>query len=242
MTRITSTVVAALIVCAGSAIANAGIAEVSSERLIRTDSNAGGSQDGIYDVYGPAIYGAFSDDVSSYQDGGDGSYGSGYAYQNTTIDPGHYYGSTEAYASAEPDDIGFGISDGYGSSRVEVEFTITGTESFVLTGTGGGFGSINGAWASDSYVAIESITGGTPTQVFLDEDDNYINFGGSGPLLPGDYRFVVDSVAGIQFIFDTGSYVDTNAGVSFDLAITPTPSSLALLGFAGAVSTRRRRK
>ncbi len=241
MTRTSPIVIAALAAVGSATFAHAGFIETASTRLVRTDAVATGLQDGVHTIFGPSIYGVMNDDVSSFQSGDAGAYGNGFAYQNTTISAGAYSGVVEAIASADPGSSGFDIVNGYASSELYVEFTVTGTTEFDLSGNGGGFGTVNGALRSHSYVAIESLGGGTATQVFLQEDDLYTTFAGSGTLLAGDYRFVVTSTTIIDFIFDSGPFIEGNASVTFDLTFVPAPSTAALFGLAGLTATRRRR-
>lgn len=233
-------VIAALAFGATTTVASAVITETASDRYVLVDANASSDIGNVMQSDGPVIFGEWTDDISVAASGGGGN-GQGYAYQSTITGPGSYSGTVEAIASAQPDDFGFDLYDGYGQSHYEVSFTVTGTIDFDLFGDGGGFGTVNGAWSSDSYVAIESITGGTPTQVFLDEDNAYTNFAGSGTLLAGDYKFVVDSTVGVQFIFESGPYIEGNASVNWNLTFTPTPGPVALFGVAGAFASRRRR-
>ncbi|MCG8404145.1 MAG: PEP-CTERM sorting domain-containing protein [Phycisphaerales bacterium] len=232
--RLFATIAVILIV---PAFAQAGVVETASERFTLVAAEGGFNTDGPTRVDAASAFGLF-DNISFANASMGGNGGSSNASQNSTIDPGNYVVDLDVRADAFGD--GSDFASGYAESSFEVSFTLTSSEDFNIAGFGGAFGQINGE-TSKTEIVIESLGGGSPTQVIVSETDDFPSFDISGTLLPGDYKLTASSLAIVDRIFDNG-FGDASASARFTMTITPEPSSIALLVIGGLAARRQRRQ
>lgn len=189
---------------------------------------------------GPATGAWIGGDYVTSLDDPDNPFSDADVFHNTTIDPGHYFGSIYTAVIVDPasNPLNFPSSDA--ESLFAVDFTLSTPEDFTLTGWINPYGLESGITSQVTVSIINTGVGGTPTQVISTGiNDFYEPFDVTDTLLAGDYRFEIHAIANAQAL---GEHYWFNGGAdtTFDMSITPEPASLALLAVGAVVVLRRR--
>lgn len=162
-------------------------------------------------------------------------------YQNSTVEPGHYYGTIYNGVVVDPANSSLNFPSSDAQSLFAVDFTLSTPEDFTLTGWINPYGLEDGITSQVTVSIINTGVGGTPTQIIASGgNDLYQPFNVTDTLLAGDYRFEVFAIANAQALGET-YYFNGGADSTWDMSITPEPASLALLAMGGLVCLRRRR-
>ncbi|HNO76939.1 MAG TPA: PEP-CTERM sorting domain-containing protein [Phycisphaerae bacterium] len=234
-----------LTVLMAASTAFAGLTETGSSRFVDGVVNnglSGGSNVTVpYSEVGPAS-GSWTggDYISSFGNPVD-PYSDADMYQSSTIEPGHYYGTIYTGVIVDPASNSLNFPSSDAQAFFSVDFTLSTSEDFTLTGWINPYGLENGITSQVTVSIINTGIGGTPTQIIASGvNDLYQPFNVSDTLLAGDYRFEVHAVSNAQALGET-YYFNGGADSTWDMSITPEPASLALLAMGGLVCLRRRR-
>lgn len=239
----TQLLILAALACSTAAFA--GVAETGTSRYVDGVVNNGlagaGNVTVLHNEVGPASGSWIGGDyITSFDVSGD-PYSDAEIYQNSTVDPGHYSGTIYTSVIVEPSGSSLNFPSSDASSLFAVDFTLSTSEDFALSGWINPYGLENGITSQVTVSIINTGIGGTPTQVISSAtNDFYEPLNVSDTLLAGDYRFEVFAVSNAQALGET-YYFNGGADTTWDMTITPEPASLALLGLGGLVCLRRRR-
>lgn len=233
----------ALLTCNTAAFA--GLTQTGASRYVDSAANngmAGGSNITVTlnDVGPTSGSWVGGDYISSFGTGGD-PYSDADVFQNSTIDPGHYFGSIFTGVIVEPvgNPLNFPSSDA--ASLFAVDFSLSTPEDFTLTGWINPYGLENGITSQVTVSIINTGVGGTPTQVIsTGTNDFFESFNVTDTLLAGDYRFEVFAISNAQALGED-YFFNGGADTIFDMTVTPEPASLALLAMGGLFCLRRKR-
>lgn len=232
-----SRVVAALtLIVIATPVLQADVVETSCTRFILCQNEGGDNLDGPYQMDGPSPYGAFEGYVESFAWDDLGFHGgSSQAYQDSSVTPGEYQVELDVRTDAGGGTMGTDIATGYAEAYYDVEFTLTEATDFNVSGSYNAFGFVNGA-ISETEVRIDSLGGGTPSQIVaFTMDDCCPSVNLDGTLLPGDYVFSARTLAVVDHSFMT-SYTDSNAQTDVVMTLDiPQPNPLGDMDCSGVV-------
>lgn len=182
-----------------------------------------------------SAFGLFDNLTEAFYWEGDAG-GSSYADQETTIGTGSFGGMVDAAANTQGNGSGFSFHGA--QSHFSVIFSVSTASDYTLDGWVNAWGTINGEHSVADFSLINTDTNMVISATSTDTD--FIAFSESGVLAAGNYELIADATSWVDRTFETG-FGDATSTVNFSLNIVPAPSSIALLGFGGLVSIRRRR-
>ena len=203
---------------------NADVTETGSTRFVVVRNQGGPVIDGPHQIDATDTMGVFAEVVqSSAWDQTHG--GSSESYQDSNIANGLYSVHLEVGTDAAGGTMGTDIAMGYTEAYFEVLFTVTEPTDFNVAGSYNAFGEINGA-VSETEVRIDSLGGGSPSQVIaFTNDDCCPSVNVDGTLLPGVYAFIARCLA----IVDLS---DGNDAFDIDGTLLPGDYELRVRTFA----------
>lgn len=219
-----------------AATLQADVTEFGSTRFVVCRNQGGQNVDGPYQIDGPSIYGLVDDYVESFAWDDIGFHGgSSQSYQDSDIQHGIYRVELDVRTDAGGGTMGNDIALGYAEAFYEVRFTLSEATDFNVAGSYNAFGFINGA-VSETEVRIDSLGGGSPSQVIaFTNDDCCPSVNVDGTLLPGDYAFIARCLAIVDHSFMM-SYTDSNAQTNVTMTLdVPQPDPLGDMDCSGAV-------
>jgi hypothetical protein len=210
------------------------VIETDSTRFIVVRNQGGPVIDGPHQIDAMTTTGAFDEYVqSSAWDQTHG--GSSESLQDSNITNGVYSVHLEVGTDAAGGTMGTDIATGYAEAFFEVRFTVTEPTDFNIAGTYNSFGEINGA-ISEVELRIDSISGGSPSQVIAYATDNCCpSVNTDGTLLPGDYAFRAHALGIVDHSFMM-SYNTSTSGTNVTMTLDiPQPNPLGDMDCNGAV-------
>ncbi|MCB9855175.1 MAG: hypothetical protein H6818_05760 [Phycisphaerales bacterium] len=215
---------------------SADVVETSSSRLVTCSSQGGANIDGPYEMEDASTYGDFDGYVESFAWDDIGFHGgSSQASQQSHVSHGQYSVDMWVRTDAGGGTMGTDFAIGYAETVFEVRFTLTEATDFNVSGSYNAFGFINGA-VSETEVRIDSVGGGTPSQVIaFTIDDCCPSVDIDGTLLPGDYVFKSRTLVIVDHSFMT-SYTDSNAANVVTMTLNvPQSNPLGDMDCSGSV-------
>lgn len=228
------TLIATFTILISASIALANVIETEITRYVIVANQGGSVIDGPTQLNGPASYGPFDDYVESFAwDEFHG--GSSLSYQESTVDSGVYHINHSVRTDAGGGTMGADIATGYAESFYEIKFILSEVTDFTVAGSYNAFGAINGA-TTISEIRIDSLGGGTPSQLIAYTDDDCCpSVSVNGTLLPGAYAFRATALAAVDHSFMT-SYTEGNAEANITMTLDiPQPSVPGDLDCSGVV-------
>lgn len=214
----------------------ADVVETTTMRFVTCSSQGGANTDGPYEMEDLSTYGDFDGYVESFAWDDIGFHGgSSQASQQSHVSHGLYSVDMWVRTDAGGGTMGNDFAIGYAETVFEVHFTLTEATSFNVSGSYNAFGFINGA-VSETEVRIDSLGGGTPSQVIAYTIDNCCpSVDTDGTLLPGDYVFQSRTLVVVDHSFMT-SYTDSNAANVVTMTLdVPQPNPLGDMDCSGFV-------
>ncbi|MCA9254953.1 MAG: hypothetical protein KDA33_04920 [Phycisphaerales bacterium] len=216
----------------------ADVVETGCTRFVICSSQGGDNIDGPYQADGPATCDDFDGYVESFAWDDLGFHGgSSQSSQNSHIGHGEYSVDMWVRTDAGGGTMGTDYAIGYAETVFEVRFTLTEATDFNVSGSYNAFGFINGA-ISETEVRIDSLGGGTPSQVIAFTVDNCCpSVNATGVLQPGDYAFQSRTLVIVDHSFMM-SYTDSNAANVVTMTLNVPPASpLGDMNCDGLVNT-----
>lgn len=213
---------------------NGDVIETDSTRFIVVRNQGGPVIDGPHQIDATTTMGLFDEVVqSSAWDQTHG--GSSESYLDSNIENGVYSVHLEVGTDAAGGTMGTDIAMGYTEAYFEVEFTLTEATDFNVAGSYNAFGEINGA-VSEVELRIDSISGGSPSQVIAYATDNCCpTVNTTGTLLPGDYAFSARALGIVDHSFMM-SYNTSTSGTNVTMTLDiPMPNPLGDMDCSGVV-------
>ncbi|MCB9855176.1 MAG: hypothetical protein H6818_05765 [Phycisphaerales bacterium] len=216
-------------------LVSADVIETSSSRFIVVMNQGGDVIDGPTQVDFASTQGLF-DEVVQSSAWNEFHGGSSEALQDSDVTHGVYRVHLEVGTDADGGTMGTDIATGYAESSFELLFTLTEATDFNIAGTYNSFGEINGA-VSEVEIRIDSLGGGTPSQVIAYATDNCCpSTNVDGTLLPGAYALRAHVLAIVDQSFMT-SYTTSTSGTNFTMTLdVPQPNPLGDMNCSGVVN------
>lgn len=211
-----------------------GVIETASTKFIVVMNQGGEVVDGPTQIDDSTVSGVF-DDVVQSSAWSETHGGSSEAYQDSEISPGVYRVHLEVGTDAAGGTMGTDIATGYAEAFFEVLFTLDEATDFNISGTYNSFGEINGA-ISEVEIRIDSLGGGTPSQIIAYATDNCCpSVNVDGTLLPGDYALRASTLGIVDHSFMM-SYNTSTSGTNFTMTLdVPQPNPLGDMDCSGAI-------